>query len=139
VTSDQNTVTRNDFTRFQNGEVANQDVLQKDSIQRIITAVRILTDPNIDLLLPSITNDLDGTIFLFLIECAELALFFPVVDGTDHDDNHDSNDNGDTFDKVDTRGLAETRRVVATGLEWVRYANVLIDTKRQRNDSGNAQ
>jgi hypothetical protein len=41
VTGNQNTVTRNDFTRFQKREVADKDFLRKFSTYRIITAVKI--------------------------------------------------------------------------------------------------
>ena len=98
-----------------------------------------LTDPDIDLLLPSITNYLDSTVFLLLVECAELSLFLPVVEGTDHDDNDDGNHNGDTFHEVDTRRIAKTRRVVGTGLGFVLRADILINAKGQGNYSGNTQ
>jgi len=42
-----------------------------------------LTYFDIDLLLPSVTDYLDSTIILLLVERAELSLFLPVVEGTD--------------------------------------------------------
>ena len=91
--------------------------------------MKILTGLNIDLLFPAITNDLDGTVFLLLIQCAELPLLLPVVEGTYEDDNGNSNDDRDTFHEVDTRGFTEARRVVATGFGGVLYADVLVDPK----------
>ena len=45
--------------------------------------MKISTDPDIDLLFPSITDYLDSTVLLLLVECAELSLLLPVVEGTD--------------------------------------------------------
>ena len=89
-----------------------------------------MTDSNIDLLFPPIANDLDGTVFLLLIQCAELSLLLPVVEGAYEHDNRNGNDDGDTFHKVDTRAFTEARRVVATGFRGVLYADVLVDPKR---------
>ena len=116
VTSNQNTVTKDDFTRFQKGEVADKDVLRKIQSTKIMPrAVKILTDSNIDLLFPSITNDLDGTVFLLLIQYAEWSILLSVIERTDEDDNHNGNDDRETFYEIDLRGFTEARRVVATG------------------------
>ena len=98
-----------------------------------------MTDSNIDLLFPPIANDLDGTVFLLLIECAELPLLLPVVEGAYEDNNRNGNDDRDTFHEVDTRGFTEARRVIATGFGGVLHADVLVDPERQGNDSSDTE
>jgi hypothetical protein len=98
-----------------------------------------LTDLDIDLLFPSITNYLDGAVFLLLIECAELSLLLPVVEGTDEDDNNDGDDDGDAFHEVDTRRCTELCGVVGTGFLFVLHTDVLIDTEGQGNYCSDTQ
>lgn len=99
----------------------------------------MLTDLNIDLLFSSITNYLDGTIFLLLIKCAELSLLLPVIEGTNEDDDRNGDNDSDTFHEVDTRRFTEACRVVATWFGRVLRADVLIDAKGQGNYSSDTQ
>ena len=98
-----------------------------------------LTDPDIDLLFPSITYDLDSTVFLLLVECVELSLLLPVVEGTNQDNNDDGNNDGGTFHEADARRVAGTCRILATGFGFVLRADILINAKGQRNYSGNTE
>lgn len=98
-----------------------------------------MADLNIDLLFPPITNYLDGTVILPLIQCAELSLFLPVIERTDENDNHNGDDDGETFHKVDTGMFTEALWCVATGFGRVLYADVLVDAKCQGNNSGDTE
>ena len=67
VALQEDTITRDDFAGFDQGDVADNDVMDLDD--RLDTTA----------------NDLDTALFLLLIQCLELALLLVVVDRPDTD------------------------------------------------------
>ncbi len=66
MAGEEDAVARYDLTGFQQGYVADYDLLDVDNLLNVVT------------------NDLDATFFLLLIQRLELALLLEVVEGTDH-------------------------------------------------------
>ena len=63
----EDTIARDDFAGFDQGDVTDDDVMDLDD------------------LLDTTANDLDAALFLLLVQCLELALLLVVVDGPDAD------------------------------------------------------
>lgn len=55
---------------------------------------------DIDNLFLAIANNLDITTLFPVVQLAELALYLPVAQGTNNNDEQDSNHNNDPFDPI---------------------------------------
>jgi hypothetical protein len=78
------TVTRDDLSRFQKSDIANENLL----ITKIETQLRkiiFITNLDIDKSLLTVSNYLDSTLLFLFVQLLELAFLLPIIERTNED------------------------------------------------------
>lgn len=117
----EDTVDGNDFSRFKQGDITDDEVFR------------------VDLLLGAVPDDLDGTVFSLGVEFLELTFFLVIGKGSDEDNDDDGDDDGDTLDPFERGHFASFRAVFVDDNVRGTGGGGLVDTEREGYDGGDSQ
>ena len=117
VTLDKDTIDGNDFSRFEQSDITDTNIL------------------GVDQHLGSTADDLHLTVFALFVQLGELAFLLVIIDRANQDDDGNSDEDGNTFDPVDFGRRAPIDGVLGTADSVFASAKRLVETKSE-GDSG---
>lgn len=81
MSAQENTVARDDFTRLEQGDVADDNFLSasQQPVEKDGQITDGVTDLDVDNCFVTISNDLNATFLFFVIQGLELTLLLPVI------------------------------------------------------------